>query len=45
MKLQCEQAERKCSELIEENDRLTKDMSSVSILIICCGCFPVDNAV
>ena len=30
MKLRCEQAERKCSELIEENDRLTEDMSSVS---------------
>ena len=32
MKLRCEQAERKCSELIEENERLSEDMSSVSIM-------------
>ena len=33
MKLRCEQAERKCSDLIEENERLTEDMSSVSNLL------------
>lgn len=33
MKLRCEQAERKCSELIEENERIHEEMSSVSTII------------
>ena len=34
MKLRCEQAERKCSDLIEENERLSEDMSSVSEVLL-----------
>ena len=39
MKLRCEQAERKCSDLIEENERLTEDMSSVSYFFLNLQCY------
>ena len=54
MKLRCEQAERKCSDLIEENERLSEDMSSVSVsvldfcspfIMICFGSIGMDRVI